>query len=100
MAFFVELGWCLMLKENKILTLKCLGDIGVYYYYIYNIIKWPALKPPQKKKKTSRGRERVRVEVMAIIIQYIDIYYRIIIYQTKYWPALNRPGKQDFKGGG
>jgi hypothetical protein len=26
--------------------------------------------PPEKKKKTSRGRERVRVEVMAIIIQY------------------------------
>jgi hypothetical protein len=27
-------------------------------------------KAPPEKKKTSRGRERVRVEVMAIIIQY------------------------------
>jgi hypothetical protein len=73
----------------------------VYIIIIYNIIyniKWPALKPPQKKKKTSRGRERVRVEVMAIIIY--NIYIHIIILFIKIWPALNRPGKQDFKGEG
>jgi hypothetical protein len=78
----------------------------VYIIIIYNIIysiKWPALKPPQKKKKTSRGRERVRVEVMAIIIYniYIHIIHIIIllfIYQNMTCPK--PPRKTRLQGGG